>query len=234
MDVAIVEDDKNARYNLKQILQKFASEKNEKIMIHEFENAITFLTDYHADYDIVFMDIEMPMMNGMDASKKLREKDKKVILYFITNMAQYAIKGYEVGAMDFIVKPVTYPQLKMKLERAVVELKRNDTEKIVISHKTGTLRIATRDIYYIEILGHHLCYHTIYGNYEAYGTLKMISSSINDPLFVNCNRSFVVNLRFVREIRNQNVIVGDDVLQISRSRRQGFLQAINDYMGGKI
>lgn len=233
MDIAIVEDDNLAMGNLQKMLNKFALEYQEKITIHNFTNAIDFLKSYQPIYDIVFMDIEMPMMNGMEAAKKLREIDTKVMIYFITNMAQYAIKGYEVGAMDFIVKPVTYPQLKMKLERAIVELKRNDSEKLVVTHKTGTLHIAVRDIYYIEIIGHRLCYHTIYGNYEAYGTLKLISNTIRDPLFVQCNRCYVVNLRYVREVRNQYAVVENDELLISRARRQPFLKAINEYLGGE-
>lgn len=232
MIISIVEDDHAAMESLCRMLEKFAAEYHEKVIIRKFYNAITFLTDYKSDYDIVFMDIEMPMMNGMEAAKKLRKLDTKVILYFITNMAQYAIKGYEVGALDFIVKPVTYPQLKMKLERALVEMKRNDSEKIVISHKDGTIRIAVRDIFYIESVGHHICYHTIYGNYEIYGTLKGALNDIHDPLFVHCNRCYVVNIRYVREIRQQEVLVENDRLQISRLRYQPFLQAINEYMGG--
>ena len=234
MNIAIVEDERSATDILHQMLEKFAQERNESLVIYEFSDAVTFLEKYKPDYDIVFMDIKLPKMNGMEAAKKLREKDTNVILYFITRMAQYAIKGYEVGALDFILKPVTYAQLKMKLERALVELKRNQTEKVVINHKMGTAHIATRDIYYIEILGHHLIYHTVFGDYEAYGTLKVISNSIKDPLFVQCNRCYVVNLRHVREIRNQNVIVEKYTLQISRARKSLFLKSVNEYLGGKM
>ncbi len=228
MNIAIVEDERVAADSLHKMLEQYALEKNMNIVIHEFDSASAFLKNYKSSFDIVFMDIKMPGINGMDAAKELRERDKDVIIYFITSMSQYAIRGYEVGAMDFIVKPVTYPQLRMKLKRALVELRRNETEKIVITHKDGTVRIATRDICYIEIFGHQLCYHTLYGNYKAYGTLKLIMTSIRDPLFVQCNRCYVVNLRYVREIRNQNVVVGDDTLQISRTRRASFLQAVNE------
>ncbi len=70
---------------------------------------------YRADYDIVFMDIELPGINGMEAAHRLREIDQQVILIFVTNMAQFAVKGYEVDALDYIIKPAQYGPLSIKL-----------------------------------------------------------------------------------------------------------------------
>ena len=70
------------------------------------------------DYDIVFMDIELPGINGMEAAHRLREIDQQVILIFVTNMAQFAVKGYEVDALDYIIKPAQYGPLSIKLDRA--------------------------------------------------------------------------------------------------------------------
>ncbi len=234
MRIAIVEDDYKASKSLRNMLEKYAHEKDIKININEFDGAISFINSFKSNFDIIFMDINMPVMNGMDAAKELRKIDENVILYFITNMAQYAINGYEVGAIDFLVKPVTYYQLKLKLEKALMELKRKDNDKIVVVHKNGMLRISTHDIYFIEVLGHHLCYHTIKGNFTSYGTLKEVFNKIQDPLFLQCNRCYVINLRYVNEINDQTVRVENDTLQISRNRKATVIRALSEYMGGKI
>lgn len=117
INVAIVEDEDCAANNLSEYLNTFGRQNNTEIKAERFRDAISLLTGYSGKFDIVFMDIELPEMNGMDAAKKLREIDMSVTLVFVTNMAQYAVKGYEVGAVDYIVKPVSYYDFSLKLRR---------------------------------------------------------------------------------------------------------------------
>ena len=103
LHVAIVEDEKSSRDRLKGFLQRYMEENDYKIEITEFEDGIEIVIPYRASYDVIFLDIEMPQMNGMKAAEIIREKDEHVILVFITNVARYAVKGYEVQALDYIL-----------------------------------------------------------------------------------------------------------------------------------
>ena len=120
--IAIVEDSKDAAAQLEAALRQYAAEYKLPFDISIFYNAVPFLERYTAEWDIVFMDILMPLMNGLDASRILREKDGQVMLIFVTSMQQYAIHGYEVEAADFIVKPIRYPEFKLKFTRSFQRL----------------------------------------------------------------------------------------------------------------
>lgn len=110
---AIVEDTAQELEHLQNGLKRYSAERALPLNVTAFGNAADFLEHYCADYDIVFMDIELPGLNGMEAAHRLREIDRQVILIFVTNMAQYAVKGYEVDALDYIIKPAQYGPLSI-------------------------------------------------------------------------------------------------------------------------
>ena len=104
VNIAVVEDNEREREILTEYLKRFSPQ----FAIEVFSSAVIFLTDYTPKYDIVFMDIDMPCLDGMSAAAKMRKLDDRTCLIFVTNLAKYAIKGYEVQAFDFMVKPLTY------------------------------------------------------------------------------------------------------------------------------
>jgi DNA-binding LytR/AlgR family response regulator len=116
--IAIVEDEQTAAQELKRCLNRYQNERHQELKITRFDNSITFLNDVCTSYDIVFMDIEMPYMNGMQAAAEMRKINTETCLIFVTNMAQYAIKGYEVDAMDFILKR-DHPKFCVNLRNGV-------------------------------------------------------------------------------------------------------------------
>lgn len=117
--VAVVEDDEKAAATLKQYLTRYGEENQISFKIGMYSNAISILEQYSANYDIIFMDIRMPYLNGMDAAHRLRVLDSTVALIFVTSLTQYAVSGYEVDAMDYIIKPVNYYDFALKLSRVL-------------------------------------------------------------------------------------------------------------------
>ncbi|MBQ1490419.1 MAG: response regulator, partial [Blautia sp.] len=103
--IAIVEDEEAPRLALLTCLERFGKEKGLALSLSTFSDALSLLDHYEPIYDLIFMDIQLPYLNGMDAARRLRAMDQSVLLVFVTNLTQYAIAGYEVAALDYILKP---------------------------------------------------------------------------------------------------------------------------------
>ena len=229
--IAIVEDEKKEADLLQPLLQRYAEEVGEELEISIYQNAIVFLTNYHPVFDIVFMDIEMPYMNGLESAAKLRETDSSTLLIFATNLGHMAAKGYEVEAFDFIIKPVHYDTLRLKLKRAFTRLAQMADNDVTFSSDGAKIRMPSKEIQYIEVTNHQLVYHTESGNYPVYGTLSRVREQMESLGFALCNNCYLVNLRHVRKVQKFTVTVGDDELQISHPKKKEFLDALNHYIG---
>lgn len=228
--IAIVEDDAHDREELKKCLRQYEEENKQKFRITEFQDGEDIITNYTADYDLILLDIEMTFMNGMRAAEKIRELDTDVILIFITNAPQYAIQGYKVNALDYMLKPISYFSFSESMGRALKMAKKQEKEYITILLKGGKMKLDVSRICYVEVQDHLLIYHTTEGNFITKGTIRDADSQLDPRKFFRCNRCYLVNLEYVENYKGSDVTVYSDTIQVSRSRRKPFLDALNEYM----
>ena len=146
-------------------------------------------------------------------------------------MAQYAIKGYEVEALDFILKPLNYYTFSMRFTRALGRVRSKESKYICLNLSTGLKRIDYKDIYYIETQSRMLYYHTKHGEFIVRGALREVQAELEAFHFVKCNQCYLVNLKYVTEIRKNIAVVAQRELEISRRNRQTFLAAVMNYLG---
>lgn len=150
--IAIVEDEEQASSTLKNMMEKYREENTPSSVfdISIFSSAEAFLADYR-DYEVIFLDIQMGGMNGMDAAREIRKRNENVMIVFVTNMSQYAIESYEVEAYDFILKPVTYGNFFMKFRRILKKLAHTSNEEYIsLNTRFETRKVKIKDILYIE------------------------------------------------------------------------------------
>lgn len=231
--IAVVEDEQQYRDEVCQYIEQYATEHQLNFDVTTYTDGQEIVDDAQKHYDIIFFDIEMTQLNGMDAAKAIRERDANVVMVFITNMAQYAIEGYEVGALDFVLKPIDYYGFSFRLARALgrVQKKQGNLE-FAINTPGGIKKLNSNDIYYIEIENRFLVYHTAEGDFSQRGTLQSAEEMFQNYHFVKCNHWYLVNLKYVTEIEENIVHVAGSRLEISRRNRAHFLKEVTEYIGG--
>lgn len=234
VSVAIVEDEEFSAQTMISYLERYSKTYDLDIQTTRFFNGEEFLRNYKPCFDIVFMDIMMPNLNGMETAKKLRVIDHTVPLIFVTNLAKFAVKGYEVSALDFIVKPVVYDTFVMKMNKAVRAATSCSLEKVVIKKEGGSKIIAVSEICYIEVYNHDLIYYTTQGEIRSHGSLNTIEKELSKNNFVRCSGGFLVNLHYVNEVRGNSCIVGGTEIPIGRSKKKQFMEALSNYLGRGI
>lgn len=233
-NIAIVEDEAEEAEVLRSYFTRYSQEHGGTFTVTHFESAEAFLNRYRPVYDLVLMDICLPKLNGMDAAAVLRGLDQSVPLIFVTSMAQFAVRGYEVDAFDFVVKPVAYANFALKLQRALGKLDSRRNGEVLVTLSDHMIRLSASQIKYIEISGHRMVYHTTDGEVNAYGNLKEVEAALDAAMFARCNSCYLVNLNYVQAIQGHTATVAGEELQISRPRRKAFIQALNNYLGGGI
>lgn len=233
LKIAIVEDEESYISVLQEYLKKYEQDTGEDIEVTVYHDGDEIAAFYRAQFDVILMDIEMKFIDGMTAAEEIRKVDSTVAIIFITNAPQYAIRGYEVGALDYILKPVPYFTFSQKLGRAVEKLKKRERKWITVQVKGGVMRMELADIYYIESQGHDLIYHTKDGTPVTGSTMKSVEDTMTEMDFFRINKCYLVNLEHVEGVQDKYAVVHGERLLISRPRMKQFMQELTRYWGGR-
>lgn len=226
-----MEDDKDYVEVLKKYFAAYEKESCDKFNISIFGDGLAFLDGYGQGADIILMDIEMPHLNGMDAARRLRATDGTVNIIFVTNLAQYAINGYEVDACGFMVKPVSYAAFCMQLNKTLNRIKLREESEVVLKGKGAMHRVPVNSIFYVEAVGAELFFHTSGGTISARGPLYKFAEGLAAGNFAFANNCYFVNLRYVSAINKDTVTVNGEELKISRGKKKSFTDAFTNYLG---
>ena len=184
--------------------------------------------------DLILMDIEMTFLDGMSAAEEIRRADPEVLIIFITNSPQYAIKGYAVQALDYILKPLSYYAFCQRMNHVRELLGRRQKHFLTVPCAGGVQKLDASDIYYVEICDHDLLFHTKQGEVHSTGSMRDVEQKLPPENFFRSSKAYLVNLEHVDGIQDEDAIVNGERVQISRAKRKAFLAALNHYMGETI
>lgn len=231
--IGVLEDELDERLHLEEMLQRFFLEVNISYELIRFNDSQSFLSSLNQfkDFQLLLMDIILPgNLNGVDLAREVRKVNKDIAIVFITKTAQFAINGYEVDALDYVLKPLVYEEFSLKLKKAMRYILLHSEKFITLKHKNGVTRIGESRIYYVEVILHYLIVHTMNGEYTVRGTIRDMEKLLSGS-FIRCNNSYIVNLRHIESIEDNLIVIHGNKIPITRSRKNDFYKAFNAYNG---
>ncbi len=230
MRIAICDDDKIFHSNFEEYLEKYFFSLD--IIIDTYGSGEELLKAYNSKkvcYDLIFLDMEMDKINGIDTAKGIRNIDEDVILIFLTSHVEYAPEGYEVNAYRFLTKPIN----EMKLINALKDVNREfiKNKKLVIKDGHDEVLIKIRDILYIEAKNNNISINIKNHNFLIRKTLNEIEEELSSDMFFRTHRSYLVNLSYVRIYDNKEIqLENGEKIVISRNKAKEFKSSIINYI----
>ncbi|MFY0598794.1 MAG: response regulator transcription factor [Cyclobacteriaceae bacterium] len=223
MNCIIVDDDQMARVSLEMLCEKIEDIEIDQV----FDNGLDALNWLKAnETDVIFLDIEMPNLSGMDLVKSV---DNLPQIVFTTSHAEYALEAFEYQVTDFVPKPVQLPRLLKSIER-IRELNNNvrqeSQNEIFVRNEGRFVRLNLEELLYVESLGDYVTFVTDTNKYIVHSTLKNIADKITNPNFLKVHRSYVINLTKVVDIEENNLVIKDKVIPISRAHKSILIKKI--------
>lgn len=231
--VVMVEDTPAEADLLRTHLERYANEHGIELQVVWLRAALDFI-EGAPQADLIFMDIDMPGINGMEAAQALRLRDSSTPLVFVTNLAQYAVRGYEVDALDFMVKPVSYPDFRLRMDRAMRAVTLNATRSITVRSHKGIQVFPAEELLYVDMSGHDAVYHLAGGeSLTVRDSLKRIEGELAGLPFVRLSSGVLANMAHVRRVSRDEVRLSDGTtLYFSRAKKKEAQARIASYLGG--
>lgn len=230
-----IEDSPDEEATLRAHVERYMQESGIDLQL-VWEKSAFDLSDSSMRYDLVFLDIDLPGINGMDAATEMRSHDPETPIVFVTNLAQYAIRGYEVDALDFVVKPVSYYDFKLRMDKAIRVLGRKAGRRLTIPVDGKVHVLNASDVAFIDVTDHDLAFHLSNGKtVTGRSSLAQAERDLEGTSFVRISKSCLVNMAFIRNIKGPDVTMATgDVVCLSRSRKRPAMEVIARYLGGSL
>ena len=234
--IAICDDEQSFIQDLKINLERYAADTGREFCFFEFHDGIELLENYQPDFDLIFMDIKMEKLNGLKTAEEIRKTDSTVGLFFLTSLSQYVWKGYEYGAINYLLKPMKYGRLKMELDRFFSRYQGREEGYLSFSNDNGKYKVLYKNLRYAETQKRNVLLHFDGQEQVIYKNMKEIASLLEaQRQFARCHASFIVNMVYVKSVENlEAVLTTGERVPISQPKRKEFMAKLADFWGDML
>ncbi len=236
MRALVLEDDDGQAALLAGYIERYGRETGDPLQVTRLASAFALADKTCPDFDMAFLDIGLPGINGMEAAHLIRERDERVPIVFVTDLAQYAVRGYEVEALDFVVKPVTYAQIAPRLAKMARAARENARRTLAVTTATGIRVLDVAQLEAVEVSKHDLFYH-VAGEKDPLrtrGTMAATADELADAPFMRVSASCLVGMPHIERIDGDRIVMRDGKeFWFSRAKRKGAMEQIARYLGGR-
>lgn len=235
-NIAICDDEETLIDELKENLIKYAAKTNKEFCFFIYHDGSELLQEYRSDNDLIFMDIKMEKLNGLKTAEEIRRMDSTVGLIFLTSLKKYVWRGYEYGAVNYLLKPVKYSVLKMELDRYFARYHGKDEPYVSFQNDNGKYKVLYKNLRYAETQKRNVLLHFDEQEQVIYKNMKEIASLLGSQRqFARCHASFIVNMAYVKSVENlEAVLTTGERVPISQPKRKEFMAKLADYWGDML
>lgn len=233
--IAICDDEKDFVVYLTSLLNQYAAEAGEKIKITAYYDGMELIEKYDTTIDLIFLDIQMRLLNGLRAAERVRQMDEKVGIIFLTTLTQYGLEGYKYQAINYIIKPMKYVRLKAEMDQWLRKYRKDDNLSMIISNDTGRYKVFLKSLRYVETFNRNLLLHTEQENIICYKSMKEMEQELQGKGFIRCHTSYIVNLFYVKGVNKLEIdLITGETLPISQPKRKNFMETLTEYWGDML
>lgn len=232
LKIALCEDEQLQRESIKNYIDMSLLNKNYEIF--EFKSGEELIANYPQNLDILFLDIQMEKINGMDTARKIRTFDNNVEIIFITGIWDYVQEGYEVRAYRYIIKPIDFNSFKTQLNLCIKEIENQKRPSIVVTYKGEVNKIDIGSIVYIETDNRNTLIHTKEKSYRANMGISKLEKYLEGSTFFRCHNSFLINLEYINKIGQDSVFLEEYEIQVSRHKMKELKIQFTSFLGDKL
>ncbi len=230
--IAICDDEKDFVVYLTGLLNQYATETGEEIKITAYYDGMELIEKYDTTIDLIFLDIQMRLVNGLRAAERVRQMDEKVGIIFLTTLTQYGLEGYKYQAANYIIKPMKYVRLKAEMDQWLKKHRKDDSPSIVMANDTGKYKVFLKSLRYVETFNRNLLLHTEQENIICYKSMKEMEQELQDRGFIRCHTSYIVNLFYVKGVNKLEMeLITGEIIPISQPKRKGVMEKLAEYWG---
>lgn len=233
--IAICDDEKEFVAHLMGLLNQYAAETGVEIKITAYYDGMELIEKYDTTLALIFLDIQMRLVNGLQTAKRIRQMDEKVGIIFLTTLTQYGLEGYKYQAANYIIKPMKYVRLKAEMDQWLKRHRNDDSPSIAITNDTGKYKVFLKSLRYVETFNRNLLLHTEQENIICYKSMKEMEQELLGKGFIRCHTSYIVNLFYVKGVNKLEIeLITGEIIPISQPKRKSFMEKLAEYWGDFI
>lgn len=233
--IAICDDEPDFAHHLETLIRRYALETGEEIKTTLYYDGLELIEKYEPSTDLIFLDIQMRLVDGLHAAERIRQMDESVGIIFLTTLTQYGLEGYKYQAADYIIKPLKYVRLKNELDKFIARRRLTDTPSVVVSNDSGKYKVMLKNLRYVETFNRNLLFHTEQENIICYKTMKETAKDLSPHGFSRCHNAYLVNLSYVKNVKKLEIsLITGETLPISQPRRKEFMEELTEYWGDRL
>lgn len=234
LQIGIVEDFSEDGALLQGFVENYMKEKELSAQISLFASGEELLAREKPVMDILFLDIQMPGLSGMETAHLLRDHGYRNPIVFVTNLPVFALESYSVHASGFLIKPVLPADVGKELDKAIRQLSLLPDRVLTLRHTEGIRIVPIQHILYLETYKHKLLVHLKGETFPCFGTLQKAEEEIGLPSFFRCHSSYLIHLKYVEMLEENRVRVAGEYIPVSRHRRRELGKRLLSYLEDQL